>query len=115
MRHRAAIRPIPPVGSRTSPATATPHGGSYAEDPVRTIELIPGVVWRVRVVARLVSEDVVLGTHSACLIVRLERPGVEGARDLLATLRADSLEEVPEAQLHALVSRYGSPRRAAAR
>ncbi len=116
MRHRGAIRPLAPDTKETYPAMVRPPDREDAEDRVRTIELRPGVVWRIRMVARLVREDIMLGTHTACLIVRLERPGLDESKgDLLTTLRADSLEEVPEAQLHSLLDRYGTPRRRSAR
>lgn len=101
-----------PDTSEIFPAMMVPLRDSEdAEHRARTFEIQPGVSWRITIVARLVSEDIVLGTHSACLIVRLERSDANGNGNVLATLRANSLEEVPEAQLHSLVDRYESPAR----
>jgi hypothetical protein len=106
---RAARRTRPGKGAGGS---AWFERGS-AERPIppgaRVVTLRPGVRWCVTLVARLVSEDVLAGTRSTRLILRLDR--AEGGRERLMTVRAGSLEALDDDRLHTLVAREISPLR----
>ena len=74
-------------------------------DPARVVTLDDGTRWLATVVARLVSEDMVIGQGSARLIVRLQSLTCPELPARVATVRARELHSVEDEVLRALAAR----------
>ena len=74
-------------------------------DPARVVTLDDGTRWLATVVARLVSEDMVIGQGSARLIVRLQSLTFPELPARVATVRARELHSVEDEVLRALAAR----------
>ena len=73
-------------------------------DPARVVTLNDGTQWLVTVVARLVSEDMIIGSGSARLLVRLESLTFPERPARVATVRARELHSVDDEVLRALAA-----------
>src|SRR5947209_12302735 len=73
-------------------------------DPARVVTLDDGTRWLVTVVARLVSEDMIIGSGSARLLVRLESLTFPDRPARVATVRARELHSVDDEVLRALAA-----------
>lgn len=91
--------------SRGDAGAGTPANASGGPtDPARVVTLDDGTRWLVTVVARLVSEDMVMGYGSARLIVRLESLTFPEYPARVATVRARELHSVDDEVLRALAA-----------
>jgi hypothetical protein len=73
-------------------------------EPARVVTLDDGTRWLATVVARLVSEDMVIGQGSARLLVRLESLSYPEIPARVATVRARELHSVNDEVLRALAA-----------
>jgi hypothetical protein len=73
-------------------------------EPARIVTLDDGTRWLATVVARLVSEDMVIGQGSARLLVRLESLNYPEIPARVATVRARELHSVNDDVLRALAA-----------
>ncbi|HSU95418.1 MAG TPA: hypothetical protein VLI43_17045 [Gemmatimonadaceae bacterium] len=85
-------------------ASAPEYAPAEPRDPARVVTLDDGTRWLVTVVARLVSEDMVIGEGSARLLVRLESLTAPGLPVRVATVRARALHSVDDEALRALAA-----------
>jgi hypothetical protein len=85
-------------------ASAPEYAPAEPRDPARVVTLDDGTRWLVTVVARLVSEDMVIGQGSARLLVRLESLTAPGLPARVATVRARALHSVDDEVLRALAA-----------
>jgi len=91
--------------SRGHASAGTPaNAPGEPTDPARVVTLDDGTRWLVTVVARLVSEDMIVGFGSARLLVRLESLTFPERPAQVATLRARELHSVDDEVLRALVA-----------
>jgi hypothetical protein len=81
------------------------HAPAEPTDPARVVTLDDGTRWLATVVARLVSEDMVIGQGSARLIVRLQSLTFPELPARVATVRARELHSVEDEVLRALAAR----------
>jgi hypothetical protein len=90
---------------RAAANTSVPeHAPAEPTDPARVVTLDDGTRWLATVVARLVSEDMVMGQGSARLLVRLESLTDPGIPSRVATVRARELHSVDDDVLRALAA-----------
>ena len=73
-------------------------------DSARVITLDDGTRWLATVVARLVSEDMIMGQGSARLLVRLQSLTAPETPARVATVRARALHSVDDEVLRALAA-----------
>jgi hypothetical protein len=85
-------------------ASAPEYAPAEPRDPARVVTLDDGTRWLATVVARLVSEDMVMGQGSARLLVRLESLTEPGIPARVATVRARELHSVDDDVLRALAA-----------
>ena len=85
-------------------ASAPANAPAEPTDPARVVTLDDGTRWLATVVARLVSEDMVLGYGSARLLVRLESLTFPERPARVATVRARELHSVDDEVLRALAA-----------
>lgn len=91
---------------RDTANTSVPeHAPAEPTDPARVVTLNDGTRWLATVVARLVSEDMVIGQGSARLIVRLQSLTFPELPARVATIRARELHSVEDEVLRALAAR----------
>jgi hypothetical protein len=88
----------------TANTTAPAHAPAEPMDPARVVTLDDGTRWLATVVARLVSEDMVIGHGSARLLVRLESLTCPELPARVATVRARELHSVDDEVLRALAA-----------
>jgi hypothetical protein len=89
----------------TANTRAPEHAPAEPTDPARVVTLDDGTRWLATVVARLVSEDMVIGQGSARLIVRLQSLTFPELPARVATVRARELHSVEDEVLRALAVR----------
>jgi hypothetical protein len=90
---------------REAANTSVPaHAPAEPTDPARVVTLDDGTRWLATVVARLVSEDMVMGQGSARLLVRLESLTDPEIPARVATVRARELHSVDDEVLRALAA-----------
>lgn len=82
----------------------TPNEAGSAEGS-RVVRLASGMRWRATVVARLISEDAVLGSASARLVLRLECLSLKKRAQRLAVTGSRSLDAVSDEALRELIER----------
>ena len=80
------------------------HAPAEPTDPARVVTLDDGTRWLATVVARLVSEDMIIGYGSARLLVRLESLTFPERPARVATVRARALHSVEDEVLRALAA-----------
>ena len=80
------------------------HAAAEPTDPARVVTLDDGTRWLATVVARLVSEDMIIGQGSAQLLVRLESLTFPEIPARVATVRARELHSVDDEVLRALAA-----------
>jgi len=80
------------------------HAPAEPMEPARVVTLDDGTRWLATVVARLVSEDMVMGHGSARLLVRLESLTDPEIPARVATVRARELHSVDDEVLRALAA-----------
>src|SRR5437868_204559 len=85
-------------------ASAPANAPAEPTDPARVVTLDDGTRWLATVVARLVSEDMIVGFGSARLLVRLESLSFPERPAQVATVRARELHSVDDEVLRALVA-----------
>jgi hypothetical protein len=85
-------------------AGAPANAPAEPTDPARVVTLDDGTRWLATVVARLVSEDMIVGFGSARLLVRLESLTFPERPAQVATVRARELHSVDDEVLRALVA-----------
>jgi len=104
--HRTSSSRDESRGEPRGDATASAPANAPAEptDPARVVTLDDGTRWLVTVVARLVSEDMIVGFGSARLLVRLESLTFPEHPARVATVRARALHSVDDEVLRALVA-----------
>jgi hypothetical protein len=85
-------------------SSAPANAPAAPTDPARVVTLDDGTRWLATVVARLVSEDMIIGYGSARLLVRLESLTVPDLPAQVATVRARELHSVDDEVLRALVA-----------
>lgn len=95
--------------SRNAPSAdasvgAPVHAPVEPTDPARVVTLDDGTRWLATVVARLVSEDMIIGYGSARLLVRLESLTFPDRPARVATVRARALHSVDDEVLRALAA-----------
>ena len=91
--------------SRGAANTSVPeHAPAEPTDPARVVTLNDGTRWLATVVARLVSEDMIIGQGSARLLVRLESLTFPEIPTRVATVRARELHSVDDEVLRALAA-----------
>ena len=76
----------------------------------RVVRLASGMRWRATMVARLISEDAVLGHESARLVLRLECLSLKKRALRVAVTGARSLEDVSDDALRELIERPSARR-----
>jgi len=87
-----------------SSAGARANADGEPTDPARVVTLDDGTRWLATVVARLVSEDMIMGFGSARLIVRLQSLTFPEYPARVATVRARELHSVDDEILRALAA-----------
>jgi len=97
-QHDAITRRADDCATRVSMAPA------LADAETRIITLSGGVAWLITVVARLASEDAVVGTETVRLVLRMECLTPPHRTVRVATVRARSLRSVDVRRLRRLVS-----------
>ena len=85
-------------------ASAPANAPVEPTDPARVVTLDDGTRWLATVVARLVSEDMIVGFGSARLLVRLQSLTFPERPAQVATVRARELHSVDDEVLRALVA-----------
>jgi hypothetical protein len=85
-------------------ASAPEYTPAELRDPARVVTLDDGTRWLVTVVARLVSEDMVIGQGSARLLVRLQSLTAPELPVRVATVRARELHSVDDEVLRVLAA-----------
>ena len=80
------------------------HSPAEPMEPARVVTLDDGTRWLATVVARLVSEDIVMGQGSARLLVRLQSLTDPEIPARVATVRARELHSVDDEVLRALAA-----------
>lgn len=101
IRRTASPRP----GSRgDANASAPANAPDEPTNPARVVTLDDGTRWLATVVARLVSEDMIIGHGSARLLVRLESLTFPDRPARVATVRARELHSVDDEVLRALAA-----------
>jgi hypothetical protein len=85
-------------------AGAPVHAPGEPTDPARVVTLDDGTRWLATVVARLVSEDMIIGYGSARLLVRLESLTFPERPARVVTVRARALHSVDDEALRALAA-----------
>ncbi|MBA2684476.1 MAG: hypothetical protein H0U66_08320 [Gemmatimonadaceae bacterium] len=101
------IRRTPPLPSaeRGEAGTGAPEmSPAEPEEAARVVTLDDGTRWQITVVARLVSEDMLTGTGSARLLVRLASLTYPDRPARVATVRARELHSVEDEVLRALAA-----------
>jgi hypothetical protein len=97
--------PLPRNVLRDAANRSTPgHAPAEPTDPARVVTLDDGTRWLATVVARLVSEDMIMGQGSARLLVRLESLSSPEIPARVATVRARELHSVDDEVLRALAA-----------
>jgi hypothetical protein len=84
--------------------SASANAPAEPTEPARVVTLDDGTRWLATVVARLVSEDMIVGYGSARLLVRLESLTFPERPARVATVRARELHSVDDEVLRALVA-----------
>lgn len=102
---RPSSRDEPRDKSRGEANAGTPaNAQNEPTDPARVITLDDGTRWLATVVARLVSEDMIMGYGSARLLVRLQSLTFPERPARVVTVRARELHSVDDEVLRALAA-----------